>query len=115
MDRRRISEAYFLFTYLEAASRYEIPNYQVIYNNNLEETILKHKEEFDTAFREKWTVGHSCDIPGCRTVLVIDGGLTPHRPVCAAKLSAMKVFEEAGITSHNCIDGIYGTAVIQPL
>ena len=52
VDRRRISEAYFLFPYLEAASRYGIPNYQVIYNNNLEETILKHKEEFDTAFRK---------------------------------------------------------------
>ena len=99
VDQRRISEAYFLFTYLEAASRYDIPNYQVICNNNMEDTILKHMEEFDTAFREKWTVGHSFDIPGCRTVLVKDGGLTPHRPVCAAKLSAMKVFEEAGITS----------------
>ena len=29
VDRRRISQAYFLFTYLEASSRYDNPNYQV--------------------------------------------------------------------------------------
>ena len=53
----------------------------------------------DNAFQEKWTLGHKCEVPGCTTVLVIDGGLKPHRSVCAAKISGIKVFEEAGVSS----------------
>ena len=69
-----------------------------ICNGNLEETILRHKSELKPSFEERWTFGHECDSPGCRDVMVINGGLTPIRAVCAAKLSGMKVFEEADIS-----------------
>ena len=98
LDRRRIADAYYLITYLEMGSRYGLKDYQVIYNGDLEETILMHKSELKLKFEERWTIGHKCDVVGCSNVLVIDGGLTPHRSVCAAKLSGMKVFEEAGIS-----------------
>jgi hypothetical protein len=98
VDRRRISEAYFLYIYLEAGQRHNIKDFQVIFNGNLEETILRHKSELKQSFEERWTIGHECETPGCRDVMVIDGGLTPHRAVCAAKLSGIKVFEEADIS-----------------
>ena len=98
VDRRRISEAYFLYIYLEAGQRHNIKDFQVIFNGNLEETILRHKSELKQSFEERWTIGHECETPGCRDVMVIDGGLTPHRAVCAGKLSGIKVFEEADIS-----------------
>ena len=98
IDRRRITHAYFLYTYLELGARYGIDNYQVIEGGNLEETILKNKNAFKLKFEENWSVDHKCDVPGCTKVMVIDGGLTPHRSVCAAKLSTIKIFEKANIS-----------------
>ena len=98
VDRRRISEAYFLYIYLESAQRHGIQDWQVIYNGDLDETILMHKSQLKKSFEERWTIRHECEIKGCRNVMVIDGGLTPHRAVCAAKLSGIKVFKEAEIS-----------------
>ena len=98
VDRRRITEAYFLFIYLDSAQRHGIEDWQILYNGDLDETILMQKGKLKNSFEERWTIRHECDIPGCRNVLVIDGGLTPHRAVCAAKLSGIKVFKEAEIS-----------------
>ena len=98
IDRRRITHAYFLYTYLELGARYGIIDYQVIEGGNLEDTILKNKNSFKLKFEEKWSVDHKCDVPGCAKVMVIDGGLTPHRSVCAAKLSTIKIFDKANIS-----------------
>ena len=98
VDRRRISEAYFLYIYLEAGQRHNIKDFQVIFNGNMEETILRHKSELKQSFEERWTIGNEYETPGCRDVMVIDGGLTPHRAVCATKISGIKVFEEADIS-----------------
>jgi hypothetical protein len=97
--RKRISEAFWLYTYLEGGSRHNIRNFQFVEKGNIEDAILKHESQFKKSFNERWTVGHSCDVPGCNDVLVIDGGLKPHRPICAAKLSGVKVFSEAGVTT----------------
>ena len=50
-------------------------------------------------FYERWTKAHKCDAPGCGSHLVFDAGLTPHRPVCGAKLSGVRVFPTAGVTT----------------
>ena len=98
VDRRRISDGYFLYIYLEAGLRHNIKDYRVLLNGSLEDTIIGHKDDFKRSFEERWTVGHQCDVEGCKDVLVIDGGLKPHRPICAAKLSGVKEFKEAGVT-----------------
>ena len=95
--RQRVSEAYFLYTYLEYGQRYTIKDYQII-KGNLDSTILDHKTEMLEAYRERWTVAHSCDRPGCKVALVIDGGLKPHRSICGAKTSGVRVFNDAGVT-----------------
>ena len=43
--RKRMTEAYFLFIYLELGQRYAIPNFQVI-EGNLDETIIKNQSDF---------------------------------------------------------------------
>ena len=44
-------------------------------------------------------MSHHCDAPGCGSHLVFDAGMTPHRPVCGAKLSGVRVFPTAGVTT----------------
>ena len=47
----------------------------------------------------RWTKSHHCDAPDCGSHLVFDAGMTPHRPVCGAKLSGVRVFKTAGVTT----------------
>ena len=84
----------FLYVYLEASQRYEIPNYQII-KTSLEANIMEHKEMLTQKFRQRWTHGHKCDVKGCQSVLVIDAGLKPYRKVCGAKLSGFREFKES--------------------
>ena len=53
--------------------------------------------EMLAAYRERWTVRHSCDRLGCKVALVIDGGLKPHRIICGAKTCGIQEFQEAGV------------------
>ena len=93
--RKRMTEAYFLFIYLELGQRYCIPNYQVI-EDNLDDTIIKKQGDFQTAFRARW-FGHKCTVKGCGSVITVDGGLKPHRMLCGAKLSGLRTFDKAGV------------------
>ena len=70
-----------------------IPNYQVI-RNNLDNTILENKDALMKEYRKSWTIEHECTIPGCRSCIVIDAGLKPHRKVCIALWNGVR--EEAG-------------------
>ena len=78
----------------EASQRYEIPNYQII-KTSLEANIMEHKEMLTQKFRNRWTLGHKCNVKGCQSVLVIDAGLKPYRKVCGAKLSGLREFKES--------------------
>ena len=94
--RKRMTDAYFTYIYLELAQRYDIRNYQVV-DSNIDDTILKHKTEMINKFRTKWAVNHRCETPGCGWCLTIDGGLKPHRMLCGAKMSGIRIFPAAGI------------------
>ena len=63
----------------------------------LDEAILANKSELHEAFRTIWTKNHRCDAPGCGKILVMDGGLKPHRKLCAAKLAGVREFETTGL------------------
>ena len=100
MDRRVLlnedilNNAYNLFIYLEIGQRYEIPNYQII-RNTLDATILEQRGKLMKKYRQNWTVNHECDIPGCRSCIVIDAGLKPHRKVCKALWNGVREFVDA--------------------
>ena len=93
--RKRMTEAYFLYIYLEMGQRYCIPNYQVI-EGNLDETVIRKQSDLQKAFRGRW-FGHRCTVKGCGSVITVDGGLKPHRMLCGAKLSGLRSFEKAGV------------------
>ena len=95
--RKRIADAFFLYSYLELAQRYNIPNYQIIIQGDLDLTIEQHQEKFQTIFREKWSLKHKCDKPGCGKALIVDAGLKPHRKLCGAKLSGIREFQKANV------------------
>ena len=95
LNEELLNNAYFLFSYLEIGQRYGIPNYQII-RNNLDSTILEHKGALMKAFRKRWTTDHRCSIKGCRSCIVIDAGLKPHRKVCKALWNGVREFEVAG-------------------
>ena len=61
--RKRMTDAYMLYIYLELGQRYCIPNYQVI-EGYLDTTILKKQPEFQQAFRNHW-FQHRCSVNGC--------------------------------------------------
>ena len=42
-------------------------------------------------------VKHRCEVEGCGWCITIDGGLKPHRMLCGAKLSGIRIFPNAGI------------------
>lgn len=94
--RKRMTDAYMLYIYLELGQRYCIPNYQVV-EGNLDTTILNKQSDFQLAFRNHW-FQHRCSVVGCGRVITVDGGLKPHRMLCAAKLSGVRTFEHAGVT-----------------
>ena len=72
--RKRLTDAYFLFIFLELSQRYELPNHQVLENSNLDQTIMKHVQHLHKIFRNKWAK-HQCDQKGCGWCITIDGGL----------------------------------------
>ena len=67
-----LSDAFFLYCYLEICQRYEIKNYQII-QNDVEEAIAKKRDDLMKYFRLKWAG---------KSIIVIDTGLKPHRRVC---------------------------------
>ena len=92
--QERITDAFFLYSLLEISQRFGLPTtFHPILDISLAETIPILK----ICHREYWTRQHKCDAAGCGTCLVIDGGMKPHRKVCAAKMSGVKVFESSGI------------------
>ena len=55
------------------------------------------KDELAKSFQEGWTKVHKYDRPGCRTCLIIDGDLKPHRMLCAAKLCGIREFANSDV------------------
>jgi hypothetical protein len=94
IHRKRISEAFILFAYLELGQRYGL---SPIIRGGVDETILQNRIQIRDKFREIWSVDHKCDVKGCSLVLTLDGGMKPTRSLCAAKLQGIKEFKHSGM------------------
>ena len=55
-----------------------------------------HNAIFKKMFREFWS-SHRCEVTGCGSWLVCDGGLKPHRVVCAARYSGIHTYRHTNI------------------
>ena len=96
VHRKRLTDAYFLFIYLELSQRYGVENYQIIENSDLDQTILNHLQQLHKIFRDKWAM-NQCDVKGCGCgwCITIDGGLKPHRMVTSAPNISLILFSQA--------------------
>ena len=73
---KRISEAFFLYSFIEIGQRFNIT---VSIPRSLDEAILDNKTQLHETFRKIWTREHKCEAAGCGSVIIMDGGLKPHR------------------------------------
>jgi hypothetical protein len=95
IHRKRITEAIFLFAYLELGQRYGL---SPILSGGIDATIEQNRIQIRDEFRKIWTVDHRCDVKGCKSVLTVDGGMKPTRSLCAAKLHGVKIFNQSGMS-----------------
>jgi hypothetical protein len=95
--RKRVAEAYYLYSYLHVCQTLEIPDYQII-RSSVDTEILDKKILLTNAWRKKWASDHKCAVKGCPWMIIIDGGLKPWRRVCGAKMSGIRHFKETGYT-----------------
>ena len=75
LDKRRLTEGYFKYTFILFKERYNLP-LDII--NGIDASL---KEQFSTLydmFQNKYG-NHICDTPGCEDCLVIDGNMKAHR------------------------------------
>ena len=79
LDKRRLSEAYFKYTYLLYRLRYNLP---LIITNGIDDTLKSEFPIMYECFQNKHR-NHVCEIPGCKDCLVIDGNMKTHRKVCS--------------------------------
>jgi hypothetical protein len=91
---KRITEAFFMYAFIEVGQRF---NVEITIPKTLDEAILANQTELHEAFRTNWTRKHLCDTPECGKILVMDGGMKPHRKLCAAKLAGVREFESTGL------------------
>ena len=62
----------------------------------IENAILQHSPEYKIRFIITWGL-HTCEVAGCGTWLICDGGMKPHRIVCAARYSGIRSYTHTNI------------------
>ena len=78
LDKRRLSDAYFKYTYILFRARYNLP---LLIINGIDETLSTQFPVLYEHFQSKYG-NHVCEKPGCTDCLVIDGNMKTHRKVC---------------------------------
>lgn len=81
MDKRRLSNAYYKFTFIEYKQRYDLP---LSIKGDITEALNSEYEILYAAFQRKYS-NHTCLINGCTTCLVVDGHMKAHRKICKEK------------------------------
>ena len=91
---KRIIRAFFTYALIDLSTRY---GFTLKFDpQDIDVSIANHFEELHNLINMKWK-DHKCEVPGCRSVLVIDGGLKPQRKVCAARTAAIFQHKHSGV------------------
>ena len=96
MDHRRIADGWFTYIFLELNKRW---GYEVVLDGSekeIENAIVANENVYKTHFRKYWS-SHQCDAKGCGKWIIVDGGMKPHRMVCAAKYSAIRTYKHTDV------------------
>ena len=86
---KRLTEAWFLYSFLEMSQRNGISPEFSSGEKWIDESILDNESLLRTCFSQMW-MKHKCDIPHCASIITTDGGMKIHRATCSAKFSAVK-------------------------
>ena len=93
---KRIADGWYTYILLDLTQRWGLPLDFDGSESEIENAIMKNFNLLKTAFRRHWS-DHKCQIKGCGEVLVCDGGMTPHRMVCAARYSGIRTYKQSDI------------------
>ena len=63
---------------------------------NIDDCLNHYNEKIRQEFQRRWG-NHKCDVPGCRSVIVFDGGMKASRKICGSTESGIKEFEHTNI------------------
>ena len=94
LNRQRVLDAWFLYSFLELSSRFGL---NPVFNggeNWLEDSITKNFNQLKDKFSITWT-NHKCNVPFCFEMMVTDGGFKINRPVCSAKFSVIREYKHS--------------------
>ena len=107
---KRITEGWLTYSLVEIMQRYNIRgqfSYKGVFKYyismfpkgplyaGIDESLRAYNDVIKTEFSRRWS-SHKCDIPGCRTVLVFDGGCKATRKICGAVKSGAREFSTTG-------------------
>ena len=89
LEQKRLVEAWFLYAFLEICERSLItPKFNLNLKDGkswIDQTIETYLPYLKDFFSLKWSQ-HFCDKEGCGWAFISDGGMKPHRSLCAAKV-----------------------------
>ena len=79
LDKRRLSEGYFKYTFISFRERHNLP---LCITNGIDDTLKTEFAAMYQQFQHHYR-NHFCKKPGCMDFLVIDGNMKTHRKVCS--------------------------------
>jgi hypothetical protein len=94
LNRKRLSDGWFLYAFLELTSRFGI---QPSFHGGdcwLENAINENYNTLKLNFSAVWA-NHKCSVAYCEEMMVTDGGMKINRPVCAAKFSVIREYKHS--------------------
>ena len=78
IQAKRLTEGWFLYSFLEMSQRIGIQPEFAVEDKWIDESIYESESLLKTAFSEMW-MNHTCDRPDCKKVITTDGGMKIHR------------------------------------
>ena len=95
LNRKRLSDAFFLYGLLEYSSRSNIDPKFTTEKSWLDKSLLSNQDKINDSFARDWTGDHVCNVENCESMMISDGGMNINRPVCAQKFSLLRKFSNS--------------------
>ena len=99
----RLSEAFFLYSFLEFSQRAGIKTEFKFKEDGgdsmkwIDRALESYHFRLRDFFRIYWTSQHKCETEGCMWAFVSDGGMKIHRKLCAAKFSGVRELKHSNV------------------
>ena len=99
----RLSEAFYLYSFLEFIQRAGIkPEFKFKEEGGdqqkwIDRALETYHFRLRDFFRIYWTSQHKCEVEGCMWSFVSDGGMKVHRKLCAAKFSGVRELKHSNV------------------